>query len=173
MILAIVAAGLLFLAMPLKLAVERPKLEGAWGAAFGWFFAMDQPYNLCPSLHIALRTLLADVYARSTRGLINAAAQIWFSLIGFSTLFMYQHHVIDVVGGFILAIACFYLVPSLRRREPVTPNRRVGGYYLAMAAAAIRTGHARLSRGRPAVLACGQLPDRLVGVLRHRAGRIS
>lgn len=134
--LAILVAGLIFLAMPLKLAVERPKLEGAWGAAFGWFFAMDQPYNLCPSLHIALRTLLADVYARSTRGLINAAAQIWFSLVGFSTLFMYQHHVIDVIGGFILAITCFYLVPSLRRREPVAPNRRVGGYYLASACAA-------------------------------------
>jgi protein-tyrosine phosphatase/membrane-associated phospholipid phosphatase len=135
--LAILVAGAFFLAMPLQLAVERPKLEGVWGAAFGWFFAMDQPYNLCPSLHIALRTLLADVFARYTRGFVYLAAQVWFSLIGLSTLFMYQHHVVDVAGGFVLAIACFYLVPALRHREPVTPNRRVGCYYLAAAATAV------------------------------------
>ena len=29
---------------------------------------MDKPYNLCPSLHIALRTILAVTYARHTRG---------------------------------------------------------------------------------------------------------
>ncbi|HJT35747.1 MAG TPA: phosphatase PAP2/dual specificity phosphatase family protein [Pirellulales bacterium] len=131
--LAIVVAGIFFLAMPLQLAVERPKLEGLMGTAFGWFFAMDQPYNLCPSLHIALRTLLSAVYARYTRGWLKLAALVWFSLIGFSTLLLYQHHVVDVIGGFLLAIGCFYLVPALPAREPVTPNRRVSSYYLAAA----------------------------------------
>ena len=133
--LAIVAAGIFFLAMPLQLAVERPKLEGLMGVAFGWFFAMDQPFNLCPSLHIALRTLLSAVYARYTRGWLKLAALIWFSLIGFSTLLLYQHHVVDVIGGFLLAIGCFYLVPALPAREPVTPNRQMGSYYLAAAVA--------------------------------------
>ncbi|HUY87286.1 MAG TPA: dual specificity protein phosphatase family protein [Pirellulales bacterium] len=134
--LAILVASAFFLAMPLKLAVERPKLEGWIGLAFGWFFAMDQPYNLFPSLHIALRTLLSDSYARHTRGLVHVSAQLWFSLIGFSTLLTYQHHVVDVLGGFVLAIGCFYLVPLLRHREPVTPNPRVGVYYFAPAATA-------------------------------------
>ncbi|HEX5442284.1 MAG TPA: phosphatase PAP2/dual specificity phosphatase family protein [Pirellulales bacterium] len=133
--LAIAVAGVFFLVMPLQLAVERPKLDGLMGAAFGWFFAMDQPYNLCPSLHIALRTLLSAVYARYTGGWLKLAALVWFSLIGFSTLLLYQHHVVDVIGGFLLAISCFYLVPALPAREPVTTNRRVGCNYVGAAAA--------------------------------------
>ena len=129
-VMAILVAGACFLAMPLKLAVDRPPLEGWLGAAFGWFFAADKPFNLCPSLHIALRTILADVFARHTRGLWNVASHVWFSLIGFSTLLTYQHHVIDVVGGFLLAAVCFYAVPATEHNEPVAANPRLSLYYL-------------------------------------------
>ena len=106
------------------------------GALFGWFFAADLPYNLCPSLHIALRTILAEMYARHTRGLWNLASHVWFSLVGFSTLLTHQHHVVDVAGGFLLAAVCFYLVPAISHRHPVTPNRRIGSYYLLAAVVA-------------------------------------
>lgn len=128
-VLAILLAGLCFLVMPLKLNVERPRLDGWLGAAFGWFFAADLPYNLFPSLHITLRTILAETYARHTRGLWNLALHAWFSLIGLSTLLTYQHHVVDVLGGFVLAAVCFYLIPTVRERHPVVPNRRIGLYY--------------------------------------------
>ena len=132
-VLAILVAGLCFLAMPLKLGHERPQVEGWLGAFFGWFFAADLPYNLCPSLHIALRTILAETYARHTRGFWNLASHVWFSLIGFSTLLTYQHHVVDVLGGFLLALVCFYLVPAVAHNHAVTPNRRIGVYYLLAA----------------------------------------
>jgi protein-tyrosine phosphatase/membrane-associated phospholipid phosphatase len=134
--LAIVVAGAFFLAMPLKLGQERPHVDGWLGSLFGWFFAADLPYNLCPSLHIALRTLLADTYSRHTRRFWNVASHVWFSLVGFSTLLTYQHHVIDVVGGFILAAVCFYIVPAVAERQTVTPNRRIGFYYLLASVAA-------------------------------------
>jgi protein-tyrosine phosphatase len=134
--LAILVAGACFVAMPLKLGFERPKLEGWMGAMFGWFFASDLPYNLCPSLHIALRTLLAETYARHARGLWNIASHVWFSLVGFSTVLTYQHQVVDVAGGFLLAAVCFYVVPAISHAQPVTPNRRVGSYYLLAAIAA-------------------------------------
>jgi protein-tyrosine phosphatase/membrane-associated phospholipid phosphatase len=131
--LAIFVAGVCFLAMPLKLGFERPRLEGWMGALFGWFFATDLPYNLCPSLHIALRTILAEMYARHTRGLWNIASHVWFSLVGFSTVLTYQHQVIDVAGGFLLAAVCFYVVPAVSHRHAVTPNRRIGSCYLLAA----------------------------------------
>lgn len=130
-VLAILAAGVCFLIMPLTLAHERPQVDGWIGALFGWFFAADLPYNLCPSLHIALRTILAETYARHTRGLWNIASHAWFSLVGFSTLLTYQHHVVDVAGGFVLAALCFYVVPAVAYEHAVTPNRRIGLYYLA------------------------------------------
>ena len=134
--LAIGLAGLCFLAMPLKLGVERPRLEGWLGAAFGWFFAADRPYNLCPSLHIALRTILAETYDRHSRGVWRVAAAVWFSLVGLSTLLTYQHHAVDVAGGFLLAAVCFYLVPALPQTRTVTLNRRIGAYYLLSTAVA-------------------------------------
>lgn len=139
--LAIGLGGLCFLLMPLKLAVSRPQLDGWLGAAFGWFFATDMPYNLCPSLHIALRTILAEKYAAHTRGLWNIASHVWFSMVGFSTLLLYQHHIVDVIGGFLLALICFYLLPVIPHRHPVTINRRIGVYYfflVLLCAAAVK-----------------------------------
>ena len=127
--LAVIAAGLCFVLFPLQLAVERPVADGWLGSIYNGFCAMDRPYNLCPSLHITLRTLLAAIYAHHTRGLLRAGVHLWFVLIGLSTLLVYQHHVVDVAGGFLLALFCFYLVERTPLRLPATPNLRVGFYY--------------------------------------------
>jgi hypothetical protein len=132
--LAIVVAGVCFLLMPLNLGYCRPPLDGWLGSAFGWFFATDLPYNLCPSLHIALRTILAATYARHIRGGWRIASNIWFSLVGTSTLLTHQHHVIDVIGGFILGGSYFYFVPEHSFRRELTPNRRIAVYYAVGAA---------------------------------------
>jgi len=133
----IVAAGLCFLLFPLQLAVERPYVQGWLGVIFNPFREFDLPYNLCPSLHIALRTILADLYARHTRGLIRLCSHVWFSLIGVSTLLTYQHHVVDVIGGFILAAVCFYFVRETQLCLPVKKSYRVGSYYLIGTAAMV------------------------------------
>ena len=73
---AIVVAGICFLLFPLRFAFERPHASGWLGAVFDWFRGMDQPYNLLPSLHIALRTILAQHYARHTRGLSGGARRM-------------------------------------------------------------------------------------------------
>ena len=133
--LAIAVAGICFLVMPLQLGYARSRLDGWIGSAFGWFFATDLPYNLCPSLHIALRTILAETYARHTRSGWRIASIIWFSLVGASTLLTRQHHVIDVVGGFILGGLCFYLIPARSYSRWLTPNPRIAAYYAIGAAA--------------------------------------
>ena len=135
----ILVAGICFLLFPLKLVFERQAVQGWLGVIFDAFLAMDKPYNLLPSLHIALRTILAEVYARKTRGLTNVAVHVWFSLVGFSTLLTHQHHVVDVVGGFVLAALSIYLFRQSTYQLAVTPNLRVGCYYglLAIGTAAL------------------------------------
>jgi protein-tyrosine phosphatase/membrane-associated phospholipid phosphatase len=127
--LGIIVAGVCFLLFPLRFAFERPAASGWLGAVFDWFRGMDKPFNLFPSLHITLRTLLADHYARHARGVWRGASHVWFSLIGFSTVLTYQHHVLDLAGGFALAGYCFYAVREIPGRLPVVVNRRVGSYY--------------------------------------------
>ena len=94
---------------------------------------MDQPYNLLPSLHIALRTILAQLYARHTRGLWRSMSNVWFVLVGLSTLLTYQHHFMDVVGGFALGVYCIYFIRESAPQLPIIENRRVGLYFAAAA----------------------------------------
>jgi len=110
--LAILAAGACFLLFPLQLAVDRPQGDGWLGVIFRNFCAIDRPHNLLPSLHIAFCAILSVHYARHSKGLWRAASNVWFLLIALSALLTFQHHIIDVAGGLILAVLCFYLVPA-------------------------------------------------------------
>jgi len=125
----ILVAGAFFLLFPLRFAFERPAVHGWLGGVFDAFRGMDKPFNLTPSLHIALRTILANIYARHTRGAWRVTLKLWFVLIGFSTVLTYQHHVLDVAGGFILAAYAIFLFPQNRKKLSVLPNRRLGAYY--------------------------------------------
>jgi membrane-associated phospholipid phosphatase len=107
---AIVVAGICFLAFPLRFAFSAGGAEGWLGALFDWFRGLDAPCNLFPSLHAALMLFLIDVYMRFLRGAARVAVMIWFVLIGFSPLLTHQHHIIDIIGGFVLAGACFYFI---------------------------------------------------------------
>ncbi len=116
---AILAAGICFLLFPLRFAFPRPHADGWLGAIFDWFRGLDAPYNLLPSLHTALMLILVDVYFRHTRGLSRAAIIAWFSLIAGSPVLTYQHHIVDIAGGFVLAGLCFWIF-----REPVLSSPR-------------------------------------------------
>jgi predicted protein tyrosine phosphatase/membrane-associated phospholipid phosphatase len=127
---ALFVAALCFLLFPLRFAFDPPPVSGWLGAFFGWFRGVDRPFNLLPSLHITFCTILGHFYARRTRGLLRAAVLLWFVLIAFSAVLTYQHHVMDVVGGFALGAYCLYFFPESMPRFPGTQNRRVGAYYL-------------------------------------------
>src|SRR5205085_10998531 len=74
---------------------------------------------------------------RSFRGVFFFAAMLWFFLIGLSPLLTYQHQVIDIIGGFVLAGYCFYFFREHSLALPVVVNRRIGSYYGAGAVVAL------------------------------------
>jgi membrane-associated phospholipid phosphatase len=116
---AIIVAGICFLLFPLRFAFPRPHADGWLGSIFDWFRGMDEPYNLLPSLHAALMLILLDAYFRNTRGLIRIAITFWFVLIALSPVLTYQHHLIDIAGGFVLAALCFLI---FRDRDLSSPQ---------------------------------------------------
>jgi protein-tyrosine phosphatase/membrane-associated phospholipid phosphatase len=132
----VIVAVAFFVAMPLRTAFPREPVAGIFGPIFAWFRGMDAPFNLFPSLHIALRTVLAHLYARHTRGPIWLTTAVWFSLIGFSTVLTHQHHLVDIAGGFALAGVAFYLFRDEPMLRPVVWNPRIGACY-AIAAIAL------------------------------------
>src|SRR4249919_1781252 len=139
-IAAIIIAGVCFLLFPLRFAFPRPDANGWLGSVFDWFRGVDLPFNLFPSLHAALLLLLVDVYARNLRGVLLWAVMSWFFLIALSPVLTYQHHVIDIVGGFVLAAYCFYLFREFSNGPPVIANRRIGSYYASGAAVVLIMG---------------------------------
>lgn len=129
---AILTAGMCFLLMPLTTTYgEPPRIQGFLGEVFSSFRSMDRPYNLCPSLHIVLRTILADLFTRHSRNFMRWTLHIWFFLTGLSTLLTWQHHVIDVAGGFLLAAVCFWLFRENAGlgNDRESRNFRIASYY--------------------------------------------
>jgi protein-tyrosine phosphatase len=137
---AIIVAGICFLLFPLRFAFPRPHADGWLGALFDWFRGMDAPYNLLPSLHAALALILLDIYFHQLRGFIRVATMIWFVLIALSPVLTYQHHLIDIAGGFVLAGYCFYFFRDSTHAQPFVVNRRIGSYYAAGAAVVLIMG---------------------------------
>ena len=134
-VFGVAAAGLCFLLVPFRYEGQRPSVGGWLGPIFTFLHGFDAPFNMLPSLHITLRTILADVYARRLGGAWRWASHVWFSLIGFSTVLVYQHHVVDIVGGFMLATLCVYLFPQQPTPADVTPNWRLARLYAIGSAA--------------------------------------
>ena len=54
--------------MPLQFAFPRPEPAGLDRPIFAALHGFDRPYNMFPSLHIAIWMILAGTYNRHTRG---------------------------------------------------------------------------------------------------------
>lgn len=96
-------AFVVFWLFPCRMQRSVPALEGLPAMLYQWLGHFDQPYNLLPSLHIAVlgvlwRTLLPWVPLR-WRGLWHG----WAVVVAVSALTTGQHHVLDVVAGALLA----------------------------------------------------------------------
>jgi membrane-associated phospholipid phosphatase len=177
---AILTAGAVFAVMPLQYAFDRPQPRDWSAPIFYALHAFDRPYNMFPSLHIAILMILAGTYDRHSRGSVRWFVRVWFGLIAASTVLTRQHHVVDVAGGLALAVCCCYVIPEVRMRQPVTTNPRIGGFYAA--AAAVLAGLAGLFRpwgllllwpAASMVIVAGAYFGLYAGIARKRGGRIS
>ena len=102
---------------------------------FAALYSFDLPHNLFPSLHIALRTLLASTYLRFCGGPWRWLTHVWFSLVGISTLVTWQHHIVDVLGGFWLGAIAIHLFRFDETLAPRSSNRTIAIGYAILALA--------------------------------------
>jgi hypothetical protein len=112
--LAIILSALFFLPMPLQFDFVRPAVSG-WPAALFDLLSLDKPYNQFPSLHITLGFLAWLEIRSRAKGIAGLLVTLWFLSIAASTLLVYQHHMIDLVGAVPMTILLFKLIPSSGR----------------------------------------------------------
>ncbi len=121
LIIATLLACIVFYLYPARFSFERP-LTTDW-TAFGYLFlsATDKPFNQLPSLHVSYALLLGvslwDVLQSNNKWLAlgyRSLLVIVCTLIIVSTIFTYQHHLLDILGGFILAVTVLFIANKLK-----------------------------------------------------------
>jgi membrane-associated phospholipid phosphatase len=102
-------AGVCFLLIPAELGYP-PVQEGELGIWAGLYHVADDlnlTYNLLPSLHVALTVACVAMFSTRIVGVGRALLWTWAAAVALSTLLTHQHHVLDVLSGWLLAILCF------------------------------------------------------------------
>jgi len=105
-------SGIVFLLLPAQLAYAPPREAdlGIWAGLYHLSDTLNLTYNLLPSLHVALAAACAAVFAPRAPSAVKAGLWLWVSLIAASTVLIHQHHVLDVVTGWLLAVVCVRVV---------------------------------------------------------------
>jgi membrane-associated phospholipid phosphatase len=104
-------ASVFFLLFPAELGFSRTEtIQGYefWYNALHW---LDHPHNLVPSLHITFSALSAYVISTEMGSVfLKLIFLLWFLLICSSIVLVHQHHLIDIVCGFVLAVLVKFAV---------------------------------------------------------------
>jgi len=114
-VFVVMVSGVLLLLLPLHFGIVRPVVTGSFALPLRVLWQLDTNGNLFPSLHVAVAGVVWPIYVKHAPRALAPIVHIWFTLIVVSTLFTYQHHLIDVIGGAILAIVALWLFPSRQR----------------------------------------------------------
>lgn len=125
-----IISGICFLLFPLQFSLNKPEINSSvFGIPFQFLKTFDSPFNQAPSLHIAYAFIFWSVFRTLKRGRIFL--MIWLILLGISTLTTYQHHLIDVLTGAILAHISF-IIFHYRKNDFQYRNFQVANYYFLL-----------------------------------------
>ena len=121
LILTTIFACLIFYLYPARFSFNR-SIPDDW-TQFGYQFLqlVDKPFNQLPSLHVSYAILLGvslwDVVASKKRWILAAYRLLLTgicALIALSTVLTYQHHLLDMFGGVVLAVLVLILSNRIR-----------------------------------------------------------
>lgn len=92
------------------LTILRPQIvgHGIFDAILAWFYSVDPPTNLFPSLHVSMAFFCAGVLSL-TRPRSRFLVYTWAVAVALSTLFTRQHYLIDVAAGLVLGLIAVLL----------------------------------------------------------------
>jgi membrane-associated phospholipid phosphatase len=117
---AIIIAGIIFNLVPTELGFQRALKSSAVYPVFQLIYFLDQPYNLFPSLHITLSSVLLVMLLPRSEVWFRFVLLLWWLLLCLSVMLVHQHHLADIAGGLILAWAVKYLAPHSEASQTIS-----------------------------------------------------
>jgi membrane-associated phospholipid phosphatase len=110
---------LCFLFFPLQFSFEKPAVQ-----SFSWLFTLlqaDLPFNQAPSLHVSFSLVLwYSMQSKIESKVFKTILAFWFMLIALSTLFVYQHHFIDLPTGALVGGLAIYFISEKKANRVLT-----------------------------------------------------
>ena len=123
-IVTILIAGVGYLTIPGKIGYPEADFAGVDGAVIAALdsLAARSGNNLVPSLHVAFGAIVIGSCLNVAPPALSRLYVSWLVLLSISTVLTHQHHLLDVVAGFALALMVRRLLPidpveSLRPRQ--------------------------------------------------------
>ena len=111
LVAVILVAAAVFLLLPAEPGFQRAAQVPGYAAVYQTLYALDRPYNLLPSLHVACTALcIAALLHTGPRTVIQLGLLVWAGLLSVSVVLVHQHHLLDVVTGWLLGLAAYRLV---------------------------------------------------------------
>jgi len=107
---AVVVSALGFLLLPAQMGLERPAGISASSTAFQWIYLLDPPHNLVPSLHVSWSALFLGALRQASPAWLRRVLEAWLISLCASVLLVYQHHLLDLIGGLLVAWAAHVAV---------------------------------------------------------------
>jgi membrane-associated phospholipid phosphatase len=106
LLIVMLASFTAFLLWPMSNRHAAPLHEGWAGQLFATLLAFDKPFNMMPSLHVAVLVVLWDLARHKLSRPWQWVWHAWAGLIAISTLTTWQHHALDVLAGAVLGGLC-------------------------------------------------------------------
>lgn len=107
--LATLIAGSCFYLYPLSFNFSPQEIPFPWDKGFAFLHFIDRPYNQLPSLHVVYSVIFLAHFWRRCWGMTRLLLSFALCMVIISTLFTYQHHLIDVIAGFVVAGGILWL----------------------------------------------------------------
>jgi membrane-associated phospholipid phosphatase len=117
LVMETLVAGVFFLLLPTANAYPERIASGFGSAAFHLADRLNLEHNELPSLHIAFAVTAALVFGRRCGGLGRTLFFLWAAGVAVSTLFLHEHHVLDVAAGAALGFATVATVHRWASKE--------------------------------------------------------
>lgn len=104
---ALLLAGAIFILVPAELGFERTRPDSWLAPAFEALYVLDGPHNLIPSLHVAMSAVVLLYLGRDDPAPLRMLWAGWWLALCLSVLLTHQHHLLDVIAGAVLGVACY------------------------------------------------------------------
>lgn len=113
----LIFACVCFLLFPQTVAWSRPPVTGWIAVPFAIADAMNLAYNQFPSLHVAFAFTAALAYSRRRSAVVKLAWLTWALAVATSAWLMWEHNLVDLAGGIVLALAAMAMIYSRVERS--------------------------------------------------------